>query len=201
MGALQERFGSCRRTTKETTIALSIVLDGGGESSITTGIPFFDHTLEQIAKHGGLVLEVAATGDLEVDTHHVVEDVGICFGTALHEALGDRSGVRRFSDVAVPMDETLISVALDLSGRPYLYYDVSPPSPYPLGSPGYDPQLTEEFFRALVISSGITLHISMVRGRNTHHIVEAVSKAFGRALREAKEVIGEDIPSTKGSLS
>jgi imidazoleglycerol-phosphate dehydratase len=201
MGSLQARSGSCRRSTLETEIAVSIALDGEGESVIDTGVPFFDHLLAQIARHGDLTMEIRATGDLNVDTHHLVEDVGICLGIALREALGDRLGVRRFSNVSIPMDETLVDVALDLSGRPYLYYDVEAPKPFPLGTPAFDPQLTEEFFRALVVNSSITVHISLIRGVNTHHILEAVGKAFGRALRSAKEVVGGGIPSTKGSLS
>jgi imidazoleglycerol-phosphate dehydratase len=191
------------RATKETTIEISLELDGGGDAHVETGLPFFDHMVSQLGKHGGFDLQVRAEGDLAVDAHHTVEDVGIALGECLREALGDKAGVRRFASIDVPLDEALISVALDLSGRPYLVYDVDPAGggeAYPLGSPPFDPQLAEEFWRALVMSSGVTLHIRMISGRNTHHIIEASFKGVARALRDAVRVEGQGVPSTKGTL-
>ncbi len=189
------------RATKETSVEVEVDLDGSGQVSVATGLPFFDHMLEQLGRHGGLDLVVRAAGDLEVDAHHSVEDVGIVLGGCLGEALGDRVGVRRFANTLVPLDEALVEVALDLSGRPYLAYDVpfAPDTP-PLGSPPFDPQLAEEFWRALVGGAGMTLHVGLRHGRNTHHILEASFKAVARALRDAARVEGEGIPSTKGRL-
>jgi imidazoleglycerol-phosphate dehydratase len=191
------------RTTKETSIEIIVDLDGRGEAQVTTGLPFFDHMVSQLGKHGGFDLTVRAEGDLTVDAHHTVEDVGIALGECIREALGDKAGVRRFASIDLPLDEALLSVALDLSGRPFLVYQVDPgggAEAYPLGSPPFDPQLAEEFWRALVTSAGITLHIRMVSGRNTHHILEASFKAVARALRDAVRVEGEGVPSTKGTL-
>lgn len=193
------------RTTKETSIEVSVVVDGTGRCDVSTGIPFFDHMLAQLGKHGGMDLTVRCTGDLEIDTHHTIEDVGIALGEVLREALGDKSGVRRFASIAVPLDEALIDVAVDLSGRPFLVYEVDPSGgtgqTFLLGDPGFDPQLAEEFWRALVMSSHITLHVAMVRGRNTHHIIEASFKAVARALRDAVRIEAPGaIPSTKGVL-
>jgi len=170
---------------------------------VETGLPFFDHMLSQLGRHGGFALSVKASGDLHVDAHHTVEDVGIALGECLREALGDKSGVRRFASIEVPLDEALVSVAVDLSGRPYLVFDVDPGAggeAYPLGSPPFDPQLAEEFWRALVMSAGLTLHVRMVSGRNTHHILEACFKGVARALRDAVRVEGGGVPSTKGVL-
>jgi imidazoleglycerol-phosphate dehydratase len=178
-------------------------LDGSGAIAVTTGLPFFDHMVAQLGKHGGFDLQVEAVGDLAVDAHHTVEDVGIALGECVREALGDKAGVRRFASIDVPLDETLISVALDLSGRPYLVYQVDPGAggeAYPIGTPPFDPQLAEEFWRAFVTSAAITLHIRMISGRNTHHILEASFKAVARALRDAVRVDGGDVPSTKGTL-
>jgi imidazoleglycerol-phosphate dehydratase len=186
-----------QRSTKETTISLSLVVDGHGNASASTGIPFFDHMLEQLGKHGGFDLSIEAAGDLEVDLHHTVEDVGIVFGTALKDALGDKAGVRRFASALVPLDEALVQVALDLSGRPFLVYDVDPVAEW-IGT--FDPQLCEEFWRAFVIASGITLHLRSLSGRNGHHVIEASFKGAARALRDAVKVEGEGIPSTKGAL-
>jgi imidazoleglycerol-phosphate dehydratase len=195
------RRASRRRQTKETTVAVDLVLDGRGQASATTGLPFFDHMLEQLGRHGGFDLEVSATGDLAVDAHHTVEDVGIVVGQCLAEALGDKRGVRRFASIALPLDEALIEVALDLSGRPYLAYDVPfAPDTAGLGSPPFDPQLAEEFWRALVTAAGVTLHVNRRAGRNTHHVVEASFKAVARCLRDAVRVEGADVPSTKGAL-
>ncbi len=195
------RRARLERRTKETTVAVTLALDGSGVAEASTGLPFFDHMLEQLGRHGGLDLVVRASGDLHVDAHHSVEDVGIVLGSCLAEALGDKAGVRRFASVAVPLDEALVEVALDLSGRPYLAYAVPfVPDTAGLGSPPFDPQLAEEFWRAVVTAAGITLHVRMVSGRNTHHIVEASFKAVARALRDAVRVEGGGIPSTKGTL-
>jgi imidazoleglycerol-phosphate dehydratase len=195
------RRAEARRATKETTIEVALDVDGTGEAAVGTGLPFFDHMLSQLAKHAGFDLRVHADGDLDVDAHHTVEDVGIVAGGCLAEALGDKLGVRRFASCLLPLDEALVEVALDLSGRPYLAYDVpfAPDTPG-LGSPPFDPQLAEEFWRAFVTASGITLHVRRREGRNTHHVVEAVFKAVARALRDAVRVEGRDVPSTKGRL-
>jgi imidazoleglycerol-phosphate dehydratase len=199
----ERRAATRQRVTKETSIEISVDLDGTGQVEVGTGIPFFDHMVAQLGKHGGFDLTVRAEGDLHVDSHHTVEDVGILLGEAIKEALGDKAGVRRFASIDVPLDETLISVALDLSGRPYFVYQVDPGAggeAYPIGSPPFDPQLAEEFWRALVTSAAITLHIRMISGRNTHHIVEASFKAVARALRDAVRIEGQGVPSTKGTL-
>jgi imidazoleglycerol-phosphate dehydratase len=185
------------RDTKETTVDLALVLDGGGSASASTGIPFFDHMLEQLGKHAGFDLRVEATGDLEVDLHHTVEDVGIVLGTALKDALGDKAGVRRFANALVPLDEALVQVALDLSGRPFLVYEVDPVAEW-IGT--FDPQLAEEFWRAFAFASGITLHVRSLAGRNGHHVIEASFKGVARALHDAVTIEGTGVPSTKGSL-
>lgn len=194
------RSAKQRRTTSETDIDCMVLLEGSGDVDVSTGIPFFDHMLSQLGRHGGLDLLVRATGDLEIDAHHTVEDTGILLGEVLKEALGDKAGVRRFASVAVPLDEALVEVALDLSGRPFLVYEVEFPGEKILGDPPFDPQLCEEFWRALVTAAGITLHVTSVRGKNTHHIVEASFKAVARALRDAVRVEGTGVPSTKGTL-
>ena len=189
------------RVTKETTIEVAVDLDGSGRSDLATGIGFFDHMLDQLARHGGLDLTVRCSGDLHIDTHHSVEDVGILLGSTLGEALGDKAGVRRFASVRVPLDEALVDVALDLSGRPYLHWEVDLPlSPVLFGTPPFDAQLAEEFFRAVVGGAGITMHVTLVRGRNTHHIVEATFKGLARCLRDAVRVESTGVPSTKGVL-
>jgi imidazoleglycerol-phosphate dehydratase len=193
------------RSTKETSIEIDIVIDGSGITTADTGIPFFDHMLAQLGKHGGFDLTVRCKGDLEIDTHHTIEDVGIALGEAFREALGDKAGVRRFASSAVPLDEALIEVAVDLSGRPFLVYEVDPSGgtgqTFLLGEPGFDPQLTEEFWRAFVMASMMTLHIRMRAGKNTHHIIEASFKAVARALRDAVRVESPGgVPSTKGTL-
>jgi imidazoleglycerol-phosphate dehydratase len=191
------RTSEQRRATKETTIELSLVVDGGGSASASTGIPFFDHMLEQLGKHGGFDLRIVASGDLDVDLHHTVEDVGIVLGTALKEALGDKTGVRRFASSLVPLDEALVQVALDLSGRPFLVYEVDPVAEW-IGT--FDPQLAEEFWRAFAFGAGVTLHIRSISGRNGHHVIEASFKGVARALRDAVKVEGSGVPSTKGTL-
>ncbi len=192
-----------RRTTKETAVEVTLDLDGAGAVAVSTGLPFFDHMVTQLGKHAGFDLAVRAEGDLDVDAHHTVEDTGILLGESLREALGDKAGVRRFASIDVPLDEALIAVALDLSGRPFLVYQVDPGAggeAYPIGSPPFDPQLAEEFWRALVTAAGITLHLRMISGRNPHHILEASFKGVARALRDAVQVEGTGIPSTKGAL-
>ncbi len=197
------REATSERVTKETAISLKLLIDGTGQVEVATGLPFFDHMISQLGRHGGWDLGLKASGDLAVDAHHTVEDVGIALGAALREALGDKTGVRRFASIAVPLDEALIEVALDLSGRPFLVYDVDPGAggeAYPLGDPPFDPQLAEEFWRAFCTSSAITLHMRMRSGRNTHHILEACFKAVARAMRDAVRLEGGGIPSTKGVL-
>lgn len=194
------RYASSSRSTKETQISISVEIDGKGTTDCSTGLPFFDHMLDQLGRHGGLDLEIKATGDLQIDSHHTVEDTGILLGSVLREALGDKVGVRRFASVRVPLDEALVEVVLDLSGRPYLHYEIDPPGQKILGDPPFDPQLMEEFWRAVVMAAGFTVHMTLIRGRNTHHILEASAKAMARALRDAVRVEGDQLPSTKGVL-
>ena len=199
--SLPPRTGSVARSTKETSIEVVVDIDGTGVTTVSTGLPFFDHMLSQLGRHGGIDLTVAAQGDLEVDAHHTVEDVGIAIGEALAEALGDKAGIRRFGSVSLPLDEALVDVALDLSGRPFLAYDIDfPPETLPLGTPPFDPQLAEEFWRALATAAALTLHVHVRTGKNTHHIVEASFKGVARALRDAMRREGVGVPSTKGSL-
>ncbi len=195
------RSAARQRRTKETEVEVEVDLDGTGRAEVATGLPFFDHMLEQLGRHGGIDLRVRASGDLSVDAHHTVEDVGIVLGDALAAALGDKAGVRRFASIALPLDEALVEVALDLSGRPYLAYALGlAPTATPLGDPPFDPQLAEEFWRALVTAAGLTLHVRAVAGVNTHHLVEASFKAVARCLRDAVRVEGAAVPSTKGVL-
>lgn len=195
------RIGTAHRTTKETSIEVVLDVDGTGITEVETGLPFFDHMVGQLGRHGGFDLKVVARGDLEVDAHHTVEDVGITVGEVLAEALGDKAGIRRFGSVALPLDEALVEVALDLSGRPFLAYAIEfPPETNPLGSPPFDPQLAEEFWRAFATAAGLTLHIRLHSGKNTHHIVEASFKGVARALRDAVRLEGGGVPSTKGTL-
>ena len=194
------RFASCQRTTKETSIDLSIDLDGDGTVQVSTGIPFYDHMLEQLGKHGGFDLRIVATGDLHIDTHHTVEDVGIALGEAFREAVGDKAGVRRFASGLYPLDEALVEVALDLSGRPYVVWDVPMPEVLPLGNPAFDPQLAEHAISSFATAAGITLHVRLCHGNNVHHIIEAAFKGLARCLRDAVRVEGSSVPSTKGVL-
>jgi imidazoleglycerol-phosphate dehydratase len=195
------RTATRTRSTKETRIDVELTLDGVGECDVATGIPFFDHMVAQLGRHGGFDLRLKAHGDLEVDTHHTVEDVGIVLGEVLREALGDKAGVRRFASMSLPLDEALVDVALDLSGRAYVVYEVDlPTDAVALGAPAFEPQLAEEFWRAFATAAAITLHIRMRAGRNTHHILEATFKGVARCLRDAVRVEGGSIPSTKGAL-
>jgi imidazoleglycerol-phosphate dehydratase len=194
------RSASGSRNTAETQITASLVIGGDGSTDCDTGLPFFDHMLDQLGRHGGMYLSVLAKGDVEIDAHHTVEDTGILLGEVLADALGDKAGVRRFASVRVPLDEAVVECVLDLSGRPYLHYGIDPPGVKILGDPPFDPQLMEEFWRAFSGAAGITLHLSLVRGRNTHHIIEASVKAVARALRDAMRIEGVGVPSTKGVL-
>ncbi|HEX2258389.1 MAG TPA: imidazoleglycerol-phosphate dehydratase HisB [Actinomycetota bacterium] len=194
------RVAEVDRKTNETSIRLRLDLDGSGTTEISTGVGFFDHMLDQLGRHWLVDLEIDASGDLHVDAHHTVEDVGICLGTALNEALGEKRGIRRYGWSIVPMEEALVQSALDLSGRPLLVFD----APVPAEAIGnYDPDLTEEFFTALSRTAGITLHIRLLAGKNSHHIVEAVFKSVAQALKVATELDarrGSTVPSTKGVL-
>ncbi len=194
------RTASITRKTSETQIGLSLNLDGSGSSKLDTGLPFLDHMLDQVARHGMVDLEVAAKGDLHIDAHHTVEDVGISFGQALAAAVGDKSGIRRYGHAYVPLDEALSRVVMDLSGRPGLIYQVKFSRAW-IGE--FDVDLVHEFFQGFVNHAQVTLHIDNLRGDNAHHQCETVFKAFGRALRMAAERdprVGGAIPSTKGSL-
>jgi len=187
------------RKTKETDIALSLDLDGDGRTSVRTGVGFLDHMLDLLGKHALFALDIEAKGDTQVDAHHTVEDVGICLGRALVAALGDKAGIRRFGFASVPMDEALAEVSLDISGRPFLAFEVT----FPTEKTGeFDSQLAEEFLRAFAVNAGLTLHVRVPYGRNTHHIVEAIFKATARALREAVAIDPRvsGVPSTKGML-
>lgn len=193
--------GVVRRQTKETTVEVTVDVDGTGSISIDTGLPFFDHMLAQLGRHSGFDLHVEARGDLAVDAHHTVEDVGIVLGQALAAAIGDKAGIRRFASIALPLDEALVEVALDVSGRPFLAYGSGlSPTAAALGDPRFDPQLAEEFWRALVGGAGVTLHIRVVAGVNTHHVLEASFKAVARCLRDALRREADAVPSTKGVL-
>ena len=194
------RAATVRRATKETSIDLTIEIDGSGTTEISTGIPFYDHMLEQVGKHGGFDLRIAATGDLHIDTHHTVEDVAISLGEAFREALGDKAGVRRFASGLFPLDEALVEVSLDLSGRPFVVWEVELPECLPLGNPAFDPQLAEHAVASFATAAGITLHVTLRRGRNVHHIIEAVFKGLARCLRDAVRIEGAQVPSTKGVL-
>lgn len=202
------RTATINRNTSETKIALTIDLDRTGDpADIATGVGFFDHMLTHVAKHGRLALKVACTGDTHIDDHHTVEDVGIALGEALAQALGDKRGIERYGDAAVPMDETLARVALDLSGRPaYVFnvdwvgYGIDPPAIAGEKIGVFDVQLVKEFFNAVMNNAKMNLHIDVPWGDNNHHIAEGIFKAFGRALRDAVRVTHDDVPSTKGTL-
>ena len=194
-----DRIAKIKRHTRETTIELSLNLDGRGESEIQTGVGFFDHMLTHLSKHSRWDLSIKATGDLEVDSHHTVEDVGLCIGGALKDALCDKAGLKRFANASVPMDETLANVAVDISGRPTLVFNVQ----FTTDKIGdFDVQLIQEFFHAVANTAGLTLHINVPYGRNSHHIAEAIFKSAAQALGDATRIIDPagEVPSTKGSL-
>jgi imidazoleglycerol-phosphate dehydratase len=193
------RTATVRRDTAETKIELTLNLDGSGKADVATGVGFFDHMLTHVAKHGLFDLTVKCVGDLHIDAHHTVEDVGIAFGTALAQALGDKAGIRRYGEATVPMDESLVTAAVDLSGRPFLVWKADVPREL-LGN--FSSQLAEEYWRAVSSSGRLTLHVVLHHGRNTHHVVETIFKAVARALRSACEPDprGAGVPSTKGVL-
>ncbi len=191
------RTAEIKRKTKETDIEVFVKLDGEGKVNVSTGIGFFDHMLTAFGVHSGIDLQVNCTGDLQVDGHHTVEDVGICLGMAFAKALGDKSGIARYGSAFIPMDEALAFCALDISGRPFLAFDADFHDER-IG--GYDTCLTEEFFRAFAFNSGITLHIKKEYGKNDHHIAEAIYKAVAHALKSAMSVSGSGVLSTKGVL-
>jgi imidazoleglycerol-phosphate dehydratase len=193
------REATIKRETKETKIEIVLNLDGKGRSTIETGVGFFDHMLTHLSKHSGWDLVVKAKGDLEVDQHHTVEDVGLAIGSALKNALGDKAGLKRFASASVPMDETLANVAVDISGRPAMVFNVT----FPTSKIGeFDDQLVQEFFQAMVNTAGLTLHINVPYGRNSHHIAEAIFKSAAQALGQATRIVdcSGEIPSTKGTL-
>ncbi len=193
------RTATVKRKTKETDITLKLTLGGKGSASVNTSIPFLDHMLNLFAFHGAMDLEIKATGDIEIDYHHLMEDLGITFGEAIKKALGDKKGIRRYGSAAIPMDESLARVVIDLSGRPYLVYKVK----FPKGTVrGLEYSLFEDFFRALTNHSMINLHIIVEYGKDLHHIFEGIFKAFGRALSEAvsPDPRMKGLPTTKGTL-
>lgn len=196
---MEKRIGNCIRKTKETDIAITINLDGQGKNQIDTGIPFFDHMLNGFARHGLFDLDVKVVGDLEVDCHHTVEDTGIVLGQAIAEALGDKAGIKRYGSFLLPMDETLALCAIDLSGRPYLNFQAEFPTEH-IG--GLDTEMIKEFFYAASYSAAMNLHLKIMDGGNSHHMAEALFKAFGKALDAAtmEEPRMKDVWSTKGSL-
>jgi imidazoleglycerol-phosphate dehydratase len=196
---MSDRIGRVSRETTETQVEIDLSLEGG-DVSVATGIPFFDHMLDQVGRHAHLGLRIQARGDLEIDAHHTVEDVGIALGEALGQAVGDKRGIRRYGDALVPMEEALAQVALDLSGRPLLVYE-APMGAETIGA--YEIGLTEEFLMALCRTGGITMHVRLLAGRNAHHCTEAIFKASARALGEAVDLdprAGDSVPSTKGVL-
>jgi imidazoleglycerol-phosphate dehydratase len=191
------RTATAERTTGETQVSLRLDLDGTGRAEVATGVPFLDHMLNLFARHGRFDLTVRASGDTEVDDHHTTEDVGIVLGGAIREACGDKRGIARYGHAYVPMDEALVRSALDLSGRPFCVYDV----PLPAARVGtFDVELVAHFFQSLAFNAALTLHVDLIRGRNTHHIVEAAFKSLAVALHHATRIVREDLPSTKGTL-
>jgi imidazoleglycerol-phosphate dehydratase len=195
------RTARVERITKETQVLVELDLDGTGETLAETGVPFFDHMLAQLGKHGRIDLTVRTHGDIEIDAHHTVEDTALALGQALREALGDKAGISRFGDALVPLDETLARAAVDLSGRPYVVHAEPEPMAPTIGT--YDTTLTRHFFESLAMAAGICVHLTVLTGRNPHHIVEAQFKAFARALRSAasRDPGAVGVPSTKGTLS
>ncbi|MDZ7673616.1 MAG: imidazoleglycerol-phosphate dehydratase HisB [Acidimicrobiales bacterium] len=194
------RTATASRRTKETSVDVAIDLDGGGTTDVSTGLPFFDHMLDQLGRHGGFDLTVQAEGDLHVDSHHTVEDVGIVVGEAFRDALGDKAGVRRFASGLYPLDEALVEVALDLSGRPHTEIDLPFGEVLALGDPPFNPEMAEHFLQSFAQAALITLHVRKKAGVNTHHVIEAAFKGLARSLRDAVRVEGSSVPSTKGAL-
>jgi len=193
-----DRTATITRQTKETEIKIHLNIDGTGRAEVNTSIPFMDHMLELFCLNSRFDLRIEARGDTQVDLHHLVEDLGICLGEAFKEALGEKKGIQRYGHITLPMDEALVRVALDLSNRPYLAYQVGQ---VPALMGGFDIRLLKEFFRALCFTGGITLHFDLIRGEEPHHIAEAIFKAFGRAISCAVKITGPDeVPSTKGVL-
>lgn len=195
------RTSTRRRETKETSIVVSLDLDGVGKTSVSTGVPFYDHMLDQLGRHGGFDLTVEAEGDVHIDAHHTVEDTAILLGEAFAEAVGGKVGVRRFASGNYPLDEALVEVSLDLSGRPYFVWNVEMPESIPLGTPPFDPILAEHVMQSFATAAEITLHVSLKHGRNVHHIIEASFKGLARCLRDAIRIEDSIVPSTKGTLS
>ena len=195
------RRAEISRETSETAITVALGLDGEGRADIATGIGFLDHMLTALARHGLFDLTVRAKGDLHIDTHHTVEDVALALGEAFRKAVGDRAGVRRFSSGRYPLDEAVVDTVLDLSGRPFVYWEVPLPECLPLGNPAFDPNLAEHAISSFATAANITLHVTLVRGSNVHHIVEAAFKGLGRSLRDAVRIEGGGVPSTKGVLA
>ncbi|MFB6355724.1 MAG: imidazoleglycerol-phosphate dehydratase HisB [bacterium] len=191
------RTSTQSRETRETNIEVKVDLDNSDDPSINTTVPFFDHMLEQLGKHSGIGLVVNGEGDTEVDSHHLVEDIGIVLGRAFDEALGDRTGINRYASISLPFDETLVRTSIDISGRGYLDYNVNISGDIE----GFPLEVLPEFFRGLVNEAGLTLHIDEIKSGNKHHLSEAVFKSFARALRSSVSVVGDDVPSTKGTLS
>ena len=194
------RSATVDRATKETKVSVTVDLDGSGTAEVSTGLPFFDHMLDQLGRHGGFDLRVHAEGDLHVDGHHTVEDVGIVLGQAFREALGDKAGVRRFASGLYPLDEALVEVALDLSGRAHAAIDLPFGEVLPLGNPPFNPEMAAHFLESFASAAYVTLHVSRKAGVNTHHVIEAAFKGVARSLRDAVRVEGGDVPSTKGAL-
>lgn len=191
------REAEIQRDTKETSVHVRLNLDGNGNASIDTGVGFFNHMMELTAFHGSLDLDLHADGDLDVDDHHTIEDCGLALGTAFRNALGDRKGIQRYGSVTLPMDEALVNVSMDISGRPYLVFNAS----FDRDSIGMlSTEMIEEFFRAFAMNAGVSLHINLLYGKNDHHKAEAIFKAFGRCMKQAVEITGTALPSTKGYL-
>lgn len=197
---MAHRIAKVKRKTKETEIELTLDLDGTGTYKVHTPVPFLSHMLEGFSKHSGFDLIVKASGDTDVDDHHTVEDIGICLGEALGQALGDKSGITRFGHAYIPLDEALVRCVVDLSGRSYLHFNMPLPSKKRIGT--FDSELVEDFFKAFVDNAPMTLHLEMIHGRNSHHIVEAAFKSVARALRAAaaRDAKSGGVPSTKGTL-
>jgi imidazoleglycerol-phosphate dehydratase len=194
------RTAATTRTTKETSISIELDLDGSGDSTIATPVGFLSHMLEVISRHGRIEMVVEATGDTEIDYHHTVEDVALVLGETVARALGDKSGIRRFGHAYVPLDESLARVVLDFSGRPFLVFDVPMDREMLLIHKDFPFALVEEFFKSFANKCACNIHVDLIRGRNGHHAAEAIFKAFAIALRQAKEIVGGDIPSTKGVI-